>query len=368
MRHKLITTTIALGLSAISSYTQATQTLNFYNWSDYIAEDTIQKFEKETGIKVNSDVFDSSEVLESKLLTGRSGYDVVVPNAAFMGRHIKANLYSPLKKTKLDNFKNLDEDLLKAAATQDPNNIHAVPYLWGTTGIGINVDKVKEVLGASAPTNSWSLIFDVDNIKKLAKCGVSVLDTPDELYPLALHYLGKDPSSKHFQDYKPNSEAANLLKSIRPFIGHFHSSAYINNLANGDICIAIGYSGDILQAKSRAQEANNGVNIEYVIPEEGTAVWFDLLAIPSDAPNKQAAHSFINFMMRPDIIADITNYVSYANANKAATELQDSSISNNPGIYPNKEIKQRLFMTDERSPKITKALTRFWTNLKANRS
>jgi len=367
MKHIITGGLIGLCLLSSQAHCQAQKTLNFYNWSDYIAEDTIEKFEKETGIKVNSDVFDSSEVLESKLLTGRSGYDVVVPNAAFMGRHIKANLYKSLDSRRLENFKFMDKDLLKAAATQDPNNQHAVPYLWGTTGIGYNLDKIKEVLGEDAPLNSWSLIFDKNNIEKLAKCGVSVLDTPDELYPLALNYLGKDPSSKQYADYKPKSEAAQLLQDIRPYIGHFHSSAYINNLANGDICIAIGYSGDILQAKARAEEAGNGVNIEYVIPTEGTAVWFDLLAIPNDAKNLESAHEFINFMMRPDIIADVTNYVSYANANTAATELQSPDISGNPAIYPNDEIKKRLFMTDERSDKITKALTRFWTNLKANR-
>ena len=352
---------------ASSSYGQTQDVLNFYNWSDYIAEDTIEKFQAETGIKVNSDVFDSSETLEAKLLAGNSGYDVVVPNAAFMGRHIKAGIYKSLDKQKLSNFKHMDADLLKAASSQDSGNKHGVPYLWGTTGIGYNVAQVKKALGKDAPVDSWELIFNKNNIEKLASCGVSILDTPDELYPLALNYLGKNPSSKNLSDYKKDSEAAKLLKSIRPYIRQFHSSAYIEQLANGDVCVALGYSGDVLQAKARAEEAKNGIKIEYVIPKEGTAVWFDLLAIPADATHTDAAYQFVNFMMRPDIIADVTNYVAYANANQSATALQDPEISNNPGIYPSNEIKARLFMTDERSDKITKTMTRFWTDLKTNR-
>lgn len=359
----------ALGLiyGSPAAIAENPKTLNFYNWSDYIAPDTLAKFEDETGIKVNSDVFDSSETLEARLLAGNSGYDVVVPNAAFIGRHNKAGIYAKLNTEKLPNIKHLDKALLKPAATQDKNNQHSLPYLWGTTGIGYNVDLVKEALGNDAPVNSWDLVFKKENIEKLASCGVSFLDTPDELYPLALNYLGLDPSSKKHSDYKKESEAAKLLKSIRPYVTKFHSSAYINDLANGDICIAVGYSGDVLQAKSRSQEAKNGINIEYVIPDEGTAVWFDLLAIPSDAPHPEAAHAFINFMMRPEIIADITNYVSYANANLSSYPLQDKEISSNPGIYPSDSIKENLFMTDERSEKITKTMTRFWTNYKANR-
>jgi len=360
-------TAAALALSLVASapvLAQSQQVLNFYNWSDYIAEDTINKFEKETGIKVNFDVFDSSELLEAKLLAGNSGYDLVVTPATIIKRHIEAGVYLPLDKQKLPNIKHMHQTFMSTAATQDAGNKHAMPYLWGTTGIGINVDMVKKVLGEDVPLDSWDLVFKPENMKKLASCGVSFLDTADEVYSVALNYLGKNGNSSNKSDYQKNSEAAQLLKEIRPYVKQFNSSAYVNNLANGNICVAVGYSGDVLQAKSRALEVNNGINIEYFIPKEGTSAWIDVLAIPNDAKNSAAAHQFVNFLMRPEIIADITNYVTYANANTSATKLVDPEIARNLAIYPNEETMKSLFTNGQRTKKINKLITRFWSHLK----
>ena len=360
---------LALSLSAVvpGAHAQSQEVLNFYNWADYIAEDTIAKFEKESGIKVNFDVFESGDTLEAKLMAGHSGYDLVVPSASLLGRHIAAGFYLPLDKNQLPNIKHMQKDIMATASTQDANNKHAMPYLWGTVGIGYNVDMVKKALGKDAPVDSWDLVFKPENMKKLASCGVNFLDTAGEIYPLALNYVGQDSNSKKAIDYQKNSDAAKMLNSIRPYVNQFNSSSYINSLASGSICVAVGYSGDVLQAKARAEEAGNGINIEYTIPKEGTAVWIDVLAIPADAKNPGAAHKFLNFLMRPDIIADVTNYVTYANANASATKLQDPAVSNNPAIYPNAKIMERLFTADQVPNKITKMMTRFWTNMKTAR-
>lgn len=343
------------------------QTLKLYNWVDYIAPDTVEKFHKETGIKVISDYFDTNELLEAKLLTGRSGYDLVVPSFTFMSRQIKAGVFQPLDKSKLSNLEHLDKDLMHAISDLDKGNKHGVPYLWGTTGIGYNVDKVKAILGENAPVNSWDLVFKPENMKKLAECGVSFLDTPDEIYPLALHYLGKDQYTKKSKEYKLNSEAAQLLKSVRPYIQSFNSAQYITDLADGNICVAIGYSGDIMQAQFRAEEAGQGVNVAYSIPEQGTSLWFDMLAIPADSKNADAAHQFINFLLKPEIIAEVTNYVAYANPNVSAFERLDPSISSNTSIYPDTEVKSRLFTQQLRKDKLNKLLTRLWTQIKTGR-
>lgn len=342
------------------------ETLKFYNWSDYIAEDTIDRFEAETGIDVIEDVFDSNEVLEAKLLAGHSGYDLVVPTASFMGRQIKAGVFDKLDKSKLPNLKHIDTKLLSFLEANDPGNQYGVPYLWGTTGIGYNVDKVKDVLGDDAPVDSWDLVFKAENMEKLASCGVMFLDSPDELYPLTLNYVGMDPNSRKQGDYKLDSPAVKVLKDVRPYVNQFHSSQYISALANGDVCVAIGWSGDVIQAQDRAEEAGNGINIEYSIPKEGTQIWFDMLAIPKDAQNKDAAHKFINFLMRPDVIADVSNYVAYANPNLAAKDLQDEEISSNPGIYPSDEVKDRMFAQKIRGIKIERLLTRLWTDIKTS--
>lgn len=366
-RLKLIASSLAIGLSGMTLSAQAEEVLNFYNWSDYIAEDTIERFEAETGIKVTYDVYDSNETLEAKLLAGNSGYDLVVPSSTFMRLQIAAGIFQPMDRSKLPNFENLDPALLETLANADPGNKYGLPYLWGTTGIGYNVDMVKAALGEDAPVDSLDLIFKKENIEKLADCGVTILDSPNEVMPLVLNYLGKDPNSNKRKDYKTDGEAAQLLKSIRPYVRQFHSSQYINDLANGDICVAIGFSGDVFQAQYRAIEAENGVNIEYTIPKEGAEIWFDMMMIPADAKNAENAHKFINFVMRPDVIAPITEYVAYANPNSAANELVDPEITGNPNIYPSDEVRDRLFLGTQTPPKIAKVQNRTWSDIKTGR-
>ena len=335
--------------------------LNVYNWSDYIAEDTIEKFEAETGIKVNYDVFDSNEIVEAKLLTGSTGYDVVVPTANFLERQIKAGVFRKLDPSKLPNLKNMDPVISQRVALHDPGNEHSVTYMWGTTGFGYNVKAITERLGGM-PTNTWALFFDPAVISKLADCGVSLLDAPNDVMATALKYLGLDPNSESPDDL---AKAEELLGSVRPHIRYFHSSQYIDDLANGEVCLAMGYSGDILQAADRATEAGQGVEIQYVIPKEGAVVWFDMLAIPADAPHPENAHAFIDFVMRPQIAADISNYVLYANANKASLPLVDEEVRTDPSIYPTDEIKENLFPTLARSARYDRLLKRGWTKIKA---
>jgi putrescine transport system substrate-binding protein len=270
--------------------------LNIYNWSDYIAEDTVANFEKETGIKVTYDVFDSNEILETKLVTGNTGYDIVVPSLSFLARQIQAGVFQPIDRSKLANYGNLDPKLMATIAHLDADNAHSVPYLWGTTGIGYNVAKVKEVLGEGAVLDSWSMVFEPETLKKLSACGVAMLDTPSEMIPPVLLYLGEEPNSF---DAAVIQKAVDRLQQLRPHITYFHSSQYINDLANGDICVAVGWSGDIFQARDRAAEAAKGVEIAYTIPKEGAPVWFDMLAIPKDAKHTANAHKFIDYLMRP---------------------------------------------------------------------
>src|SRR5690348_10317787 len=277
--------------------------LNIYNWSDYIADDTVARFEAETGIKVHYDVYDGNEVLEAKLLAGHSGYDLVVPTASpFLAREAQAGVFQKIDKAKLTHYGNLDPQILKAVANVDPGNEYGVPYLWGTTGIGYNPAKVKAALGDNAPVDSLKLIFDPANAKKLASCGISLLDTPQEMFPAALAFLGREPLSREPADLE---KAAEVVTAIRPYIRKFHSSQYINDLANGDLCVAFGYSGDVVQAKSRAADAKNGNDIAYAIPREGAMIWVDMMAIPKDAPHAENALKFIDFILRPEIIAAI---------------------------------------------------------------
>ena len=272
--------------------------LNVYNYSDYIAEDTIPNFEKQTGIRVTYDVYDSDEVLEAKLLAGSSGYDVVVPTLNFFGRQIQAGVFKPLDKSKIPNLANLDPAVMERIATQDPGNRYGVPYMSGTTGIGFNVDKIEEIFGSTEVTGSWSLVFDPAKISKLKDCGVTLLDTPSDMIPIALHYLGEDP---HSADPAVLQKAADLIKSIRPYVQNFHSSQYVSSLANGTTCLVVGWSGDIIQARDRAEEAGNGVNVGYSIPVEGAPQWFDMLAIPADAKHPENAYAFINYLLEPQV-------------------------------------------------------------------
>jgi len=356
-------TLIALSLTgAIAGFAQAAdKSVNVYNWSDYIAEDTNANFEKQTGIKVVYDVFDSNEVLEAKLLSGASGYDVVVPSNQFLAKQIKAGVFQKLDKSKLPNWKNLNADLMKSLETADPGNQYAFPYLWGTTGIGYNVDKVKAALGVDK-IDSWDVIFKPENIEKLKSCGVSLLDAPQEIMAAALFYQGLNPNPSSPADV---AKAEELLMKIRPSITYFHSSKYISDLANGDICIAVGWSGDIFQAKSRAEEAKNGVNVVYVIPKEGAAAFFDMMAIPADAKNTDSALAYLNYILEPKVIAPISDYVAYPNGNAASTPLVAEDIRNNPAIYPSEETMKKLYTFGELSPKVQRAMTRSWTKLKS---
>ena len=335
--------------------------LNVYNWSDYIAPDTLANFEKETGIKVTYDVFDSNEVLETKLVTGNTGYDVVVPSLTFLARQIQAGVFMPLDKSKLPNLANMDPEIQANIAVLDPGNTHSVNYLWGTTGIGYNVKKIKEILGDDAPVDSWSLAFDPAVLAKLKECGVYFLDTPSEIIPPVLKYLGEEPNSF---DPAVIAKAEARLQELRPSITQFHSSEYINALANGDACLAVGWSGDIFQAQARAEEAKNGVEIAYVIPKEGAPMWFDMMAIPKDAKHPDNAHVFINYIMRPDVAAEISNYVSYASANKAAFANIDPELKANTGVYPTEEAKKGLFSLAVLPAEVDRLFNRVWTGLK----
>lgn len=335
--------------------------LNIYNWSDYIAPDTMAKFEKETGIKVTYDVFDSNEILETKLVTGNTGYDVVVPSLTFLARQIQAGVFMPLDKSKLPNLVNLDPEIQANIAKLDAGNTHSVNYLWGTTGIGYNVKKIQEIMGKDYVVDSYDLVFKPENLAKLKACGVYFLDSPSEIIPPILNYLGEQPNSF---DEAVIAKAEARLKELRPSITQFHSSEYINALANGDACVVVGWSGDIFQAAARAEESKNGVEIAYVIPKEGTAMWFDMMAIPKDAKHPNNAHLFINFILRPEIAAEISNYVAYASANKASLTLLDPELLANTGVYPTPEAKKGLFNLAVLPAPVDRLFNRIWTSVK----
>jgi putrescine transport system substrate-binding protein len=353
---------VALGalLLASSALAQEEMVVNVYNWSDYIAEDTIAKFEAETGIKVNYDVFDSNEIVEAKLLAGNSGYDVVVPSGFFLERQIQAGLFQPLDKSKLPNLANMDPVQMALVAAHDPDNAHSVPYMSFTAGIGYNTAKVKERLG-DMPVDSWDLLFKPEVVSKLADCGVTILDSPSEVVATVLNYLGKDPNSESPEDLKA---AEDVLLSIRPYVRYFHSSQYIDDLGNGEVCISLGYSGDVFIAADAAAEAGAGVEIAYIIPKEGALSAYDIMAIPADAPHPDNAHKFINFIMKPEIAAAITDYVFYANPNKEATALVSDEVKSNPGIYPPPEVAAKNFTLKAHSADFDRILTRAWTRIK----
>jgi putrescine transport system substrate-binding protein len=337
--------------------------LNVYNWSDYIARDTIPKFEAETGIKVTYDVYDGNEVLEAKLLSGRSGYDVVVPSASpFMARQIAAGVYRALDIAAISGWRNLDPHILELVAAADPGNQHGVPYLWSDTGIGYNETQVHAALGETAPVDSLALIFDPGVAEKLAPCGISLLDTPQEVFPAVLAYLGLDPKSRDLGDL---DKAFAALQKIRPFVRKFHSSQYINDFAGGGLCVALGYSGDVIQARNRAREAGTKVQITFRVPKEGAMMSVDMLGVPADAPHPQNAQRFIDYLLRPAVIADITDAVWYPNPNLPATALVKPEIRNDPAVYPPEEIRRRLYVDLPAPPAYERARTRAWTRLKS---
>ena len=334
-----------------------------YNWSDYIDPDIIKEFETKTGIKVTYDVFDSNELLETKLLAGGSGYDVVVPTGSFLSRQVKAGVFQALDKSKLPNIKNMWPLIEERTARYDPDNAYSINYMWGTTGIGYNEAMVKERM-ADAPVDSWKLVFDPEIAKKFESCGIYFLDAADDIIPAALHYLGLDPNSNEAADIE---KAAAHLEKIRPYIRKFHSSEFINALANGDICIAVGYSGDILQARDRAEEADNGVTVVYSLPKEGAQMWFDQMAIPADAANVEQAHAFLNFMMEPEVIAKASNYANYASGNLASLEFVDEGIKGDGAIYPDEETLGKLYVKDSYTGATQRAVTRAWTRIVTGR-
>lgn len=363
MKTPLKYTLVAVATGALlttSAAAEEEKVLNVYNWSDYIAEDTINNFEEKTGIKVNYDVFDSNEVLEGKLLAGSTGYDIVVPTGSFLERQIQAGVFAKLDKSKLENYGNLDKEILDRVAAHDPENAHAIPYMWGTTGFGYNINKVKEAM-PDAPVDSWDMLFNPDVVSKFKDCGVTLLDAPTEIFANLMGYLGRDPNSEKKEDVKLFEE--HMLK-VRPSIRYFHSSQNINDLANGEICVSMGWSGDMLQSRDRADEAEQGVEIAYVIPKEGAVIWFDNLAIPSDAPHPENAHLFLDYIMEPEVTAAISNYVFYANGNSASLPYVVDDVKTDPGIYPSDAVKAKLFPDLADSPKFTRLLTRAWTKIK----
>jgi len=335
--------------------------VNVYNWSDYIDESVLEDFEKETGIKVVYDVFDSNEVLETKLLAGGTGYDVVVPTADFLSRQIQAGAFQKLDKSKLPNLANMWDVVAERTAKYDPGNDYSINYMWGTTGIGYNEEKILERM-PDAPVNSWDMIFDPDVVSKFADCGIHVLDAPTELIPAALNYIGEDPAS---QDPDVIAKAEPVLMAVRPYIQKFHSSEYINALANGDICMALGWSGDVLQARDRADEAANGVTIKYVAPDEGAVMWFDQMAIPTDAPHPDEAHVFLNYIMEPEVMAKASNYVYFANGNKASQQFLDAEVIDDPAIYPTPAALETLYTIPSYEPRVQRVVTRLWTKVKS---
>ena len=336
---------------------QEEKVLHVFNWSDYIAEDTVPNFESQSGIKVTYDVFDSNDVLETRLLAGNSGFDVVVPSASFLERQIKAGVFQKLDKSQLPNLKNMDPDIMNRVGLHDPNNEYSVPYLWGTTGIGYNEDKIKKILGDARP-DSWNYIYDPKLVAKFKDCGVSLLDAPDEILKTVLAWMGRDPNSQKEEDLKA---AEAKLMPIRPFVRKIHSSQYIDDLANGDLCIAVGWSGDILQARDRADEAGQGVKIKFEIPKEGTIVWFDMLAIPADAKHPKNAHAFINYLMDPQVAANNSNFVNYANGNGVSLAMVKDDVKNDPGIYPTPEVKAKLFPSLAYGEDFQRLMNRMWT-------
>ncbi len=349
-------------VAATSATAQEEKVLNIYNWSDYIAVDTIQNFEKETGIKVRYDTFDNNEILHAKLVAGKTGYDIVVPSSGWARLQMDGGLLRKLDKAQLPNLKNLDPDIQSQIASLDPGNQYLVNWLWGYTTIGINTAKVKAALGAEPlPANVWELFFNPKYVSKLKSCGVSVLDSASEVLPVALHYLGKDPFSKNSADYQ---EASNLLKSVRPYVTLFSSSGYINDMAGGSVCLALGWNGDINIARQRAIDGKTGQDIVALIPKNGGILFFDMMAIPVDAPHAKNAHMFINYIMRPDVHASLTNKVFYANPNKESRKLIKPEVAQNPSVFPSTPEMASMVPPKALTNDLRRLITRVYTSFK----
>jgi putrescine transport system substrate-binding protein len=356
---------VAAMLALLAPAARAQQrTVNFYNWSNYIAPGVLEDFTKETGIKVVYDTFDANETLETRLLAGKSGYDVVVPTAYFLQRQITANVFQKLDKSKLPNLVNAWPEVTKRLAVYDPGNVYGANYMWGTTGIGYNVQMVQKILGPDAKIDSWDIVFKPENLAKFKDCGIHMLDSADDILPAALGYLGFDPNSTKPADLQ---KAADLVTTIRPYVRKFHSSEYLSALATGEICLVVGWSGDIMQARSRAAEAKSGVEIGYAIPKEGAQMFFDNLAIPADAKNVAEAYELINYLYRPEVAAKNSDFLSYANGNLASQKLIDPKIFDDKTIYPDEATLTKLFVITARDPATQRVINRLWTKVKTGR-
>ena len=337
--------------------------LNVYNWSDYIQPAVIADFSREYGIHVNYDVFDSNEILETKLLTGHTNYDIVVPSGAFFERQLQADIYRKLDKSLLPNLKNVDPEVARAAARYDPGNQYSVDYMWITSGVGYNTADIHARL-ADAPVDSWRMLFDPAIVSRFQDCGVQILDAPSEVVATVLIVLGRNPNSNSPEDLKAAEQA---LKAMRPYVRYVDSSRYIDNLANGDICLAMGWSGDVKQAHDRARDAGKGIDVAYSIPQEGAISNYDVLAIPADAPHVRNAHLFINYLLRPEIAARNSNLIKYANALSAASQPLDAAVRSDPGVYPPPAVRARLTPERARPPQYQRLLTRMWTRFKTGK-
>ena len=360
-RNPLVLSALTGVLVASTALAVEAREVRIFNWSDYIDESILEAFEAETGIDVTYDVFDSNEVLETRLLAGQTGYDIVVPTGTFLARQIQAGVFQPLDKDALPNLGNMWSDIEERMELYDPDNTYSINYMWGTTGIGINVDMVQERLGADFDYNTWDLVFDPEIAAQLQDCGIFWLDAPTEMIPAALNYLGLDPRST---DPGEIAQAQDMMMASRDTVQKFHNSENINALANGDICVAVGWSGDMLIARDRAAEADNGVNVEYLIPSEGALMWFDQMAIPADAPNPEEAHIFLNYIMQPEAIAAASNYVYYANGNLASQPLLNDDVIGDTAIYPDEETVGRLYTILPYDPRTQRVVTRTWTTVK----
>ena len=350
--------------SAQPSAASATEkVVNVYNWSDYIQPSVIADFEKEYGIRVNYDVFDSNEILETKLLTGHTNYDIVAPSGAFLERQIKADIYQKLDKSQLPNLANVDPEVARATALYDPGNQYAVDYMWITSGVGYNKAAIRERL-ADAPVDSWRILFDPALAAKFRDCGIGILDAPSEVLATVLLYLGRNPNSNSTEDLKAGET---VLHAMRPYVRYVDSSRYIDMLANGDLCLVMGWSGDVKQAHDRAQEAGKGVELAYTIPREGAITNYDVLAIPADATHVRNAHLFINFLLRPDIAARNSNFIKYPNAVLPDLQPLDPAVRNDPGVYPPPEVRARLIPERARPADFQRLLTRMWTRFKTGK-
>lgn len=345
---------------AAASAAPGAKVVNVYNWSDYIAPGVLADFQKETGIKVNYDVFDSNEVLETKVLTGHTNYDVVGPSAAFLERQIKAGVYRKLDKAAIPNLKNIDPQIAQATALYDPGNDYAVDYMWITSGPGYNVDKVRAAM-PDAPLDSWRIFYDPAVLAHFKDCGVTVLDAPTEVLGTVLLYLGRDPNSEKAEDL---DAAARVLMAIRPYVRYVHSSRYIDDLANGEVCLALGWSGDVKQASDRAREAGKGVQLAYQIPREGAISNYDMLAIPADAPHPQNAAVFINYLLRPEVAARNTNFLKYANPVPGSAEFLNPGVRDDVGVFPPPAVRAKLVPERAHTQPFTRQLTRTWTRFK----